>query len=92
MVTDSIMRDRKNYIYMILTQLTDFTVLETFKKRTLFKLINVGLTKEGIHKWQKNGFTYIYTLTHMYRCKTNIYRYKFELHDRITIKMIIRFC
>ena len=50
MVTDSIMRDRKNYIYMILTQLTDFTVLETFKKRTLFKLINVGLTKEDTHK------------------------------------------
>ena len=49
MVTDSIMRDRKNYTYMI-AKLTDFTVLETFKKRTLFKLINVGLTKEGIHK------------------------------------------
>ena len=38
----------------------------------------------------RNGFNYI----HMYmnKCKTYIYSYRFEQHDRIPNKMIIRFC
>ena len=35
----------------------DFTVLQTFKERTVFELINMCFTKENTRKWQETDFT-----------------------------------
>ena len=49
----------------------------------------MSFIKEDTRKLQETDLT---TFTHVHRCKTYIYRYRFERHDRVTNKMIIRIC
>ena len=49
----------------------------------------MGFAREDTRKLQEIDLT---TFKHMHRCRTYIYRYRFERHDRITNKMMIRLC
>ena len=56
MVTYKVMRDCKSSMIWC-AKLTDFTTLQAFKERIVFKLMNMDFTKEN----RKNGFDYIHT-------------------------------
>ena len=49
----------------------------------------MSFTKEDTRKLQETDLS---IFTHVHSCKTYIYRYRFERHDRVTNKMIIRIC
>ena len=39
----------------ICSELTNFTILQTFKERTVFKLVNMGFAKEDTHTFTGTG-------------------------------------
>ena len=89
-------RRRKNICFRIKSlSMADYNIMGDLTKMMCWIHGFYSITKHGFsyrtYMWiTRNGFNYVHT--HMRRCTTYIYKYRFKRHDRMTNKMMIRFC